>query len=86
MFLDYAQFGSLWTHREVWCKRHFKDGGQTWSLIKDMRRNAVARIEADRVEACTESTVCHGLRLALTDVKTYVSTTVPSYGLFSLIM
>lgn len=44
-----------------------------WSMTEDMRRIAVARIEADRVEAHTESTVWHGLRLALTDVKTYVS-------------
>lgn len=56
---------------------HSKTGGQMWSMTEDMRRIAVARIEADRVEAHTESTVWHGLRLALTDVKTYVSTTDP---------
>ncbi|KAF1929416.1 MFS general substrate transporter [Didymella exigua CBS 183.55] len=51
---------------------HSKTGGQMWSMTEDMRRIAVARIEADRVEAHTESTVWHGLRLALTDVKTYI--------------
>ncbi|KAF3052176.1 hypothetical protein E8E11_006435 [Didymella keratinophila] len=51
---------------------HSKTGGQMWSMTEDMRRIAVARIEADRVEAHTDSTVWHGLRLALTDVKTYI--------------
>lgn len=44
-----------------------------WILTEEMRRIAVTRIQADRVEAHTESTVWQGLRLALTDVKTYVS-------------
>lgn len=48
-----------------------------WSMTEDMRRIAVARIEADRVEAHTESTVWHGLRLALADIKTYAGTTAP---------
>ncbi|KAF3046103.1 hypothetical protein E8E12_011107 [Didymella heteroderae] len=51
---------------------HSKTGGQMWSMTEDMRRIAVARIEGDRVEAHTESTVWHGLRLALTDIKTYI--------------
>ncbi|KAF6836601.1 major facilitator superfamily transporter [Colletotrichum plurivorum] len=49
-----------------------KNGGAMWSMTEEMRRIAVARIEADRVEQATESTVWHGLRLALTDVKTYI--------------
>lgn len=52
---------------------HSKTGGQMWSMTEDMRKIAVARIEADRVETPTDSTVWQGLRLALTDVKTYVS-------------
>lgn len=55
-----------------------------WSMTEDMRRIAVARIEADRVEAHTDSTVWHGLRLALTDIKTYVCTDVLPYGSPSL--
>lgn len=51
---------------------HTKSGGQMWIMTEDMRKIAVARIQADRVEAHTESTVWQGLRLALTDVKTYV--------------
>ncbi|XPS72206.1 hypothetical protein M3J09_004372 [Ascochyta lentis] len=43
-----------------------------WSMTEEMRRVAVARIEADRVEAHTDSTVWQGLRLALTDTKTYI--------------
>ncbi|KAK1967812.1 MFS general substrate transporter [Colletotrichum sublineola] len=47
-------------------------GGAMWSMTEDMRRIAVARIEADRVERPTDSTVWQGLRLALTDIKTYI--------------
>lgn len=43
-----------------------------WSMTEDMRRIAVARIQADRVEQSEDSTVWQGLRLALTDVKTYI--------------
>lgn len=51
---------------------HSKSGSAMWSMTEDMRRIAVARIEADRVEVYNESTVWQGLRLALTDVKTYI--------------
>ncbi|KAJ4991056.1 major facilitator superfamily transporter [Stagonosporopsis vannaccii] len=51
---------------------HTKSGGQMWIMTEDMRKIAVARIQADRVEAHSESTVWQGLRLALTDVKTYI--------------
>ncbi|KAK2014194.1 MFS general substrate transporter [Colletotrichum eremochloae] len=51
---------------------HSKTGGAMWSMTEDMRRIAVARIEADRVERPTDSTVWQGLRLALTDIKTYI--------------
>ncbi|OLN86261.1 putative transporter C1002.16c-like protein 6 [Colletotrichum chlorophyti] len=51
---------------------HSKNGSAMWSMTEDMRRIAVARIEADRVEQPTDSTVWQGLRLALTDVKTYI--------------
>ncbi|KAF3811021.1 hypothetical protein GCG54_00010357 [Colletotrichum gloeosporioides] len=51
---------------------HSKTGGAMWSMTEEMRRIAVARIEDDRVEEPTDSTVWHGLRLALTDVKTYI--------------
>jgi MFS family permease len=63
---------------------HSKTGGQMWSMTEDMRRIAVARIEADRVEAHTDSTVWQGLRLALADVKTYVSARVRGYTMFML--
>lgn len=43
-----------------------------WSMTEDMRRIAVARIQADRVEQSEDSTVWQGLRLALTDMKTYI--------------
>lgn len=52
---------------------HSNNGGQMWSMTEDMRRIAVARIQADRVEEATDSTVWQGLRLALIDIKTYVS-------------
>ncbi|GKT62384.1 LOW QUALITY PROTEIN: major facilitator superfamily transporter [Colletotrichum tofieldiae] len=51
---------------------HSKTGGAMWSMTEDMRRIAVARIEADRVEQPTDSSVWQGLRLALTDMKTYI--------------
>lgn len=47
-------------------------GSAMWSMTEDMRRIAVARIQADRVEDHAESTVWQGLRLALTDIKTYI--------------
>ncbi|KAL6710771.1 hypothetical protein ACN47E_007828 [Coniothyrium glycines] len=51
---------------------HSKNGSAMWSMTEDMRRIAVARIQADRVEASTDSTVWQGLKLALIDVKTYL--------------
>jgi sugar phosphate permease len=51
---------------------HSKNGSAMWSMSEDMRRIAIARIQADRVEEATDSTVWQGLRLALTDVKTYI--------------
>ncbi|KAH7075597.1 major facilitator superfamily domain-containing protein [Paraphoma chrysanthemicola] len=51
---------------------HSKNGSAMWSMTEDMRRIAIARIQADRVEQATDSTVWQGLRLALTDVKTYI--------------
>jgi hypothetical protein len=49
-----------------------KSGSAMWSMTEDMRRIAIARIQADRVEQHSDSTVWQGLRLALTDVKTYI--------------
>ncbi|KAH7361248.1 major facilitator superfamily domain-containing protein [Pyrenochaeta sp. MPI-SDFR-AT-0127] len=51
---------------------HSKNGSAMWSMTEDMRRIAVARIEADRVEQSRDSTVWQGLRLALSDPKTYI--------------
>lgn len=51
---------------------HSKNGSAMWSMTEDMRRVAMARIQADRVEQATDSTVWQGLRLALTDIKTYI--------------
>ena len=51
---------------------HSKNGSAMWSMTEDMRRIAVARIQADRVEQSSDSTVWQGLRLALTDIKTYI--------------
>ena len=51
---------------------HSKNGSAMWFMSEDMRRIAVARIQADRVEESTDSTVWQGLRLALTDKKTYI--------------
>ncbi|KAH8730610.1 MFS transporter [Phaeosphaeriaceae sp. PMI808] len=51
---------------------HSKDGSAMWSMSEEMRQIAVARIESDRVEKATDSTVWHGLRLALTDTKIYI--------------
>ncbi|TDZ31635.1 MFS transporter prlL [Colletotrichum spinosum] len=51
---------------------HSTSGSAMWTMTEDMRRLAVARVKADRVEGHAESTVWHGLRLALTDVKTYI--------------
>lgn len=51
---------------------HSRNGSAMWSMTEDMRRIAVARIQADRVENSGDSTVWQGLRLALTDPKTYI--------------
>lgn len=51
---------------------HSQNGSAMWSMTEDMRRIAIARIQADRVEAPIDSTVWQGLRLALTDIKTYI--------------
>ncbi|KAH7398819.1 major facilitator superfamily domain-containing protein [Phaeosphaeria sp. MPI-PUGE-AT-0046c] len=51
---------------------HSKNGSAMWSMSEDMRRLAVARIQADRVEQSSDSTVWQGLRLALTDTKIYI--------------
>jgi MFS family permease len=51
---------------------HSKTGSAMWSMTEEMRKIAVVRIEADRVEKYSESTVWQGLRLALADVKTYI--------------
>ncbi|PVH96126.1 MFS general substrate transporter [Periconia macrospinosa] len=51
---------------------HSKSGSAMWSMTEDMRKIAIARIQADRVEQHTDSTVWQGLRLALTDIKTYI--------------
>jgi MFS family permease len=51
---------------------HSKNESAMWSMSEDMRRIAVARIQADRVEQCADSTVWQGLRLALSDTKTYI--------------
>ncbi|KAK2057933.1 hypothetical protein LY76DRAFT_593727 [Colletotrichum caudatum] len=56
---------------------HSKNGGAMWSMTEDMRRIAVARVEADRVEQPTDSTVWQGLRLALADMKTYIFVSLP---------
>ncbi|KAK1995057.1 MFS general substrate transporter [Colletotrichum falcatum] len=44
---------------------HSKTGGAVWSMTKDMRRIAVALIEADRMEEPTDSTVWQGLCASL---------------------
>lgn len=51
---------------------HAKNGSAMWTMTEDMRRIAVARIQADRVEQSEESTVWQGLCLATTDIKTYI--------------
>lgn len=44
-----------------------------WLLNEEMRKVAVARMAADRVsEAKASNSVWYGLKLALTDVKTWV--------------
>lgn len=48
------------------------NGGAIWSMTDDMRKLAVARILDDRVETSENSSVWHGLKLALTDVKCYI--------------
>lgn len=51
---------------------HSKHGSAMWSMTEDMRRIAITRIQADRVETPADSTVWQGLRLVLTDIKTYI--------------
>ena len=50
---------------------HSQSGSAMWTMTEEMRRIAVARIQADRVEEPTNSTVWQGLRLALADPKIY---------------
>jgi hypothetical protein len=49
-----------------------QNGGAMWSMTADMRKVAVARILDDRVEATPKSSVFYGLKLAVTDVKTFI--------------
>ncbi|KAF2008505.1 MFS general substrate transporter [Aaosphaeria arxii CBS 175.79] len=51
---------------------HSNSGSAMWSMTEDMRKIAQARIQADRVEETQTTTVWMGLRLALTDPKTYI--------------
>lgn len=51
---------------------HSQNGSAMWSMTEDMRKIAVARILDDRVEKSSESSVWHGLKLAVTDVKTFI--------------
>ncbi len=51
---------------------HSNKGGAMWSMTEDMRKLAVARILDDRVETSDNSSVLHGLKLAVTDVKCYI--------------
>lgn len=50
---------------------HSTTGGAMRYMTEDMRKVAAARILDDRVEFSDKSTVWHGLRLAVTDVKLY---------------
>ncbi|RBA09015.1 hypothetical protein FPRO05_07295 [Fusarium proliferatum] len=47
-------------------------GGATRYMTEDMRKLAAARILDDRVEFSEKSTVMHGLKLAVTDLKLYM--------------
>ncbi|UPL00443.1 hypothetical protein LCI18_011377 [Fusarium solani-melongenae] len=47
-------------------------GGAMWYMTADMRKVAAARILDDRVEFSEKSTVWHGLKLAVTDLKLYM--------------
>jgi hypothetical protein len=47
-------------------------GGAMWYMTADMRKVAAARILDDRVEFSDKSTVWHGLKLAVTDLKLYM--------------
>jgi sugar phosphate permease len=58
---------------------HSKTGSAMWSMTEEMRKIAVVRIEADRVEKYSESTVWQGLRLALADVKTYIFVSIVNF-------
>lgn len=51
---------------------HSDNGSAMWSMTADMRKLAVARILDDRVEVSEGQTVLHGLKLAVTDIKTYL--------------
>lgn len=53
-------------------------GSQRWTMGVDERRLAVARIEADRVTGSLDKgTVWNGLKIALTDIKTYLFVSIP---------
>ncbi|EEU41798.1 uncharacterized protein NECHADRAFT_54279 [Fusarium vanettenii 77-13-4] len=47
-------------------------GGAMWYMNADMRKVAAARILDDRVEFSDKSSVWHGLKLAVTDIKLYM--------------
>jgi MFS family permease len=48
-------------------------GSARWSMSEDLRRLAAARMQVDRVSESEEKhTILNGLRLSLTDYKTYV--------------
>jgi MFS transporter, ACS family, DAL5 transporter family protein len=52
---------------------HSTSGSAQWSMTEDMRRLAAARIIADRVSVTEAKTgVWHGLRLCLTDYRTWI--------------
>ncbi|ETN45871.1 uncharacterized protein HMPREF1541_00052 [Cyphellophora europaea CBS 101466] len=51
---------------------HSDSGGAKWYMTPDMRKLAAARILDDRVEVTEKSTVWHGLKLALKDMKLYM--------------
>jgi MFS family permease len=55
-----------------------KTGSTRWSMTEDLRRLAAARMEADRVsEPQSTRSVWGGLRLSLTDYKTYLFVRTP---------
>lgn len=59
---------------------HTKTGSQKWTMNEDMRRLAAARMVADRVTGNKgEGTVWGGVKLCLTDVKTYMFVSLQTY-------